>query len=132
MSEFDIHESAHAGDMIVHMGDSGGVEIFTASGAQGFDAIIGSVRTEPVDVPIGGSEQVVYRDLCNVSVKCKPGTIGARQKIIIKKLLEGDDSQRDRQAFYVARIISVTDAWTSFEAQRDSLAKIQRRGIERK
>jgi len=132
MSEFDVHESACADDMIVHMGEIEGVELVTVAGEVKRDAVVGSLRTEAIETIVGGSEQTLHRDICQVQVRCQPGEIGTRQRIYIHKYFDGDDSQRDRQSFHVLRLIGVTDSWTTFEAARDSLAKWQRRGVERK
>lgn len=130
MSEFDVLEAAYADDMLVHMGEPEGVELATVGTPKKFPAIVGKLRTEAIIIPTGESERTVHRDVCQVMVNCQPGTIGVKTRLFVLKHTSSDASERDRHSFTVQQIDSVTDAWTTVQVWRESLAKVQRRGLE--
>lgn len=127
MSEFDVLEAAYAPELAVHLGDEQGVEL----GGIKYTAIIGRLRVEQVELVIGSQEEISFRDVCQVSVQCPAGTISIDQQMIVEKYTTGDASLRHTQAFSVRSILSVTGAWTTAEAWRESLVKRQRSGTER-
>lgn len=131
MSAFDVHESACADDLIVHMGEREGVEIATASGPVTYPAIVGRLRLEEHVSIVAHTEQFSQREVCRVSVKCPPGALGMNQRIVVEKFTAGDGSQRNQQAFHVRAVEAVSENWTTVEVARDYLAKWQSRGVER-
>ena len=111
--------------MQVH-GQAAAIEI----GTDKFDGIVCSPRTEEVPTIQGGLERWVHRDICRVSIRCEPGTVDQKTRLKIIRYTKGDASTHAGQLFHVRQINSVTDQWTTVEAWRDSLAKVQRAGTE--
>ena len=119
-----------ADSLVGTLGDEGAVEIEDAAGAIQFAAIVGKLRIEPVEVTVGSVEEIRYRDICQVHVRCPAGAIVPKQRLNIFKYTTGDASTHDRQRFYVHTIDSVTEGLTVATVWRESLAKRQARGTE--
>lgn len=94
-----------------------------------YRAMLGPLRVEDVPIVDGTQERWVTRDVCRAAILCAPGTVTPKTKIILVKHTQHESTQ-DIEAFYVRLIESVTDALTVVDAWRESLTKVQRRGVE--
>jgi len=117
------------------LGDAEGVTIETPTGVRTYPAAVGPLRTEEGTSFVGTIERTVNRDVCQVRIDCPRGTFHVQQKLIVAKHTSGappggDMSAHDGQAFHVRSIDGELESLTTLTCWRESLAKLQRRGVE--
>lgn len=127
MTVFDDMMATGGAGLLMQVHGAGGAVVI---GGKPYAAIVGVLRIEPVQEFNGAIESHSDRDVCQVTIQCPFGVVDLDTRLVIKKYTLGDASIAEQQAFHVRTIDSITDGWTTIQAWRESLAKVQARGTE--
>lgn len=119
----DMMSTGGAGLLMQVHGAADSIEVGLGSTAKKYDAIVGALRMESVEESVGAIGSTVLKDICRVSIKASPGVVDVDTRLKVAKY--------DGLPFSVFLIESVTDSFTTVQAWRESVSKVQARGVER-
>lgn len=112
------------------LGDSAGVQVYTANGLKPFTATAGKLEVERVESEFGSIQRAGHRETCRVTIACPRGAVGIGTKMLVAKYTVGDASTHEGQSFFIQSVESSRESFTAVVCWRQQLSTQQAQGTE--